>query len=82
MSLTLPYPRKCSTCGAVNFRIVGQVYNGDINNFDIKIKCMKCGKIHTHIDSNKYNKQNKTTPIDYQENLEYCIEGQEEALQR
>jgi hypothetical protein len=30
--------------GSNNFRIVGSVYNGDLNILDLKVKCMRCGK--------------------------------------
>lgn len=36
-----------------NDRITGVVYNDDAEYLDIKVKCMRCGKLETHINTKK-----------------------------
>ncbi len=43
MSITFNKVTECKQCGFQNFRIVGSVYNGDLNYYDLKVKCMRCG---------------------------------------
>ncbi len=49
MSITFNKPTECKQCGFHNFRIVGSVYNGDFNYLDLKVKCMRCGKVNIHM---------------------------------
>ena len=53
MDIKFPKPTDCNSCGFHNFRIVGMVYNGDLNYIDVKVKCMRCGEVRTHLNTNK-----------------------------
>ena len=53
MNIKFPKPTECTRCGFHNFRIVGVVYNGDLNYIDVKVKCMRCGEVRTHLNTNK-----------------------------
>ena len=37
--------------GFHNFKVTGVVYNGSLNYVDVKVKCMRCGKLDTHINT-------------------------------
>ncbi len=52
--ITFPHPNECQDCGSFNYRITGVIYNGDKNYYDLKVKCMRCGKIETHLNSKKF----------------------------
>ena len=51
MDVIFPYPKECDYCGFHNFKISGVVHNGGQDFISLKVKCMRCGKTKTNINT-------------------------------
>ena len=49
VKITFPHLTECQGCGYHKYKINGVVYYGDTNHIDLKVKCMRCGKLFTHL---------------------------------
>ena len=50
LNIRLNQPINCKVCGFPNFKIAGVILNGEPDLVDVKIRCMRCGKVITHIN--------------------------------